>query len=596
MMRIKTFLFSLRGKAIIAATLFVVAFMGLIGYAVLSREKALYLKDRENQARVLAETAGINFTNAILYQEVGLVEESGIIDRYIADLLHKKEDILTIIIFDNTGMVMAHCHLFEHGKFYENAKEVIAHEATLVREVKNKDRGPILEAITPLMVGERRIATLRIEFSLKDFYEKLTNLGKRIFLLTIAAISGSTFLMVLGINAMVRPIRRLSKAMDSIDYGKYDSISDVPRRDEIGYLQKSFASMVKRLKEADLQWENTFNSITDLVTIHDMDFRIVKANTALAQRLGIATDELKGRKCWEVFHNGSGPFPTCPHAATLKTGEPATIEMEYSHMEGIFLTTTFPVLNERKEVVGTVHVAKDITQEKRFQEKLIQSEKMAAMGQMASGIAHEINNPLNSILGYATYLLEETQDNAQGREELDRIVRAAKRCKETVKRFLDFSRETPKSMEPLNIKEVLKDVLSMCHHTISSQKIEVTEDIGTDLLINGAKGQIEEVFVNLVLNACQAMDNGGELTIKAYRDNGWIKVQVADTGCGIPQENLIKILDPFFTTKEPGKGTGLGLAVSHTIIKNHGGNIDCNSIVGKGTTFIITLPENKYAL
>src|SRR3990172_6805379 len=169
MMRIKTFLFSLRGKAIIAATLFVVAFMGLIGYAVLSREKALYLKERENQARVLVETAGINYTNAILYQEVGLTEE----------------------------------------------------------------RGNILEELTPLIVGSKRIATLRIEFSLKDFYGKLTDLGNRIFLLTIAAISGSTFLLVLGINAMVRPIRRLSKAMDSIDYGKYDNISDAPRRDEI---------------------------------------------------------------------------------------------------------------------------------------------------------------------------------------------------------------------------------------------------------------------------------------------------------------------------------------------------------------------------
>ncbi|MFZ3090200.1 MAG: ATP-binding protein [Nitrospirota bacterium] len=589
MIKIKGFISSLRGKAILAATFFIVIFMALTGYTILSREKALYLRDRENQARALTETAGINFTNAYLYQEVGLIEETGVIDRYITDLLSKERRILTIIIFDNSGMVIGHCHLFEHGKFYKDAKEILAHNATFVREVNDKDRGPILEAITPLMVGARRIATLRIEFSLKDFYEKLTNLGKRIFLLTIAAISGSTFLMVLGINAMVRPIRRLSKAMDNIDYGKYDSISDVPRRDEIGYLQRSFAGMVKRLKEADLQWENTFNSITDLVTIHDMDFRIVKANTALAQRLGITTDELKGRKCWEVFHNGSGPFPTCPHAATLKTGEPATIEMEYSHMKGIFLTTTFPVLNERKEVVGTVHVAKDITQEKRFQEKLIQSEKMAAMGQMASGIAHEINNPLNSILGYATYLLE-TMDGPSGKDELNRIAKGAARCKEIVKRFLDLARETPLEMKPIDMEKVVEEVLSMCNHALTSQGIEVIKNIGTDLWIDADKGHIEEVLINIVLNACDAMSAGGRLSIKAHRENSFIKVNISDTGCGIPQENLQKIFDPFFTTKEPGRGTGLGLAVSHTIIKSHGGAIDCESIMGKGTTFIITLP------
>ncbi|MBI3599025.1 MAG: PAS domain-containing protein, partial [Nitrospinae bacterium] len=577
MMRIKTFLFSLRGKAIISATLFVVIFMGVIGYAILSREKALYLKDKENQAVVLVETAGINFTNAILYQEVGLIEETGVVDHYISDLLNKEKDILTIIIFDNTGMVMAHCHLFEHGKFYEDSKEVIAHEATLVREVKNKDRGPILEAITPLMIGERRLATLRIEFSLKDFYEKLTDLGKRIFLLTIIAISGSIFLMVIGINAMTRPIRRLSRAMDIIDYGRFDDFSESPREDEIGHLQRSFMGMVRRLKEADLQWENTFNSITDLITIHDRDFRIVKANIALAHRLGTTTDGLRGKRCWEIFHDSNGPSKDCLHAITLKTGQPATAETEYPNLEGTFLTTTFPVFNERREVVGTVHIAKDITQEKRFQEKLIQSEKMAAMGHMASGIAHEINNPLNSILGYATYLLEETQDGAKGREELDRIARASKRCKETVKRFLDFGRETPKKIEPVNIKEAAADALSMCHHPISSQRIEVMEEIESGLYINGDKGQMEDVFVNLILNACQAMDNGGELTIKAYRDNGWIKVRVSDTGCGIPEENLNKIFDPFFTTKEPGKGTGLGLSVSHTIIKNHGGTIDCES-------------------
>jgi PAS domain S-box-containing protein len=591
MMRIKTFLFSLRGKAIISATLFVVVFMGVIGYAILSSEKALYLKNKEKQAMVLVETAGINFTNAILYQEVGLIEETGVVDHYISNLLNKEKDILTVIIFDNTGMVIAHCHLFEHGKFYENAKEIIAHEDTLVREVKNKDRGPILEAITPLMVGKRRLATLRIEFSLKDFYEKLTDLGKRIFLLTIVAISGSIFLTVIGINAMTRPIRRLSKAMDIIDYGRFDDFSEDPRQDEIGHLQRSFVGMVRRLKEADLQWENTFKSITDLITIHDRDFRIVKVNIALADRLGAATDELKGKRCYEVFHNSSNPCPTCPHAATLKTGQPTTVEIEYPSLKGIFLTTTFPVFNERKEAVGTVHIAKDITQEKRFQEKLIQSEKMAVMGQMASGIAHEINNPLNSILGYATYLLEEAQDGANGREELDRITRAAKRCKETVKRFLDFGREPPKMIEPVNIKKAVADALSMCHHPISSQRIEVMEEIGSDLYINGDKGQMEDVFVNLILNACQAMENGGDLFIKAHRDNGWIKVQVSDTGCGIPEENIDKIFEPFFTTKEPGKGTGLGLSVSHTIIKNHGGAFDCRSIPGEGTTFIVNLPE-----
>ena len=367
MIKIKGFISSLRGKAILAATFFIVIFMALTGYTILSREKALYLRDRENQARALTETAGINFTNAYLYQEVGLIEETGVIDRYITDLLSKERRILTIIIFDNSGMVIGHCHLFEHGKFYKDAKEILAHNATFVREVNDKDRGPILEAITPLMVGTRRIATLRIEFSLKEFYEKLADLGKRIFFLTILAISGSIFLMILGINAMTKPIRRLSKAMDSIDYGRFDIFSgSVVRKDEIGHLQRSFGEMVRRLRDEDLQWENTFNSITDLISIHDKDFRIVKANQSLARRLNITTNELKGKMCWEVFHNDlNEPCPNCPHARTLKTREPATLEIEYAPMRGVFLATTFPVFNEKGDAVGTIHVAKDITVEKR---------------------------------------------------------------------------------------------------------------------------------------------------------------------------------------------------------------------------------------
>lgn len=585
------FIFSLRGKAILLATFFIVVFTALSGYIILSREKALYLKDRENQAKILVETAGINFTNAILYQEVGLIEETGVVDRYIAELLNKEKNILTIIIFDNNGTVTAHCHIFEHGKFYSNAKELISHTDTFIREVRDKERGPILEAVTPLTVGKKRIATLRLEFSLKDFYEKLADLGKRILLLTVLAIFSSIFFVVLGINAMTKPIIKLSKAMDNIEYGRYDTFPEALRKDEMGHLQASFMGMVRRLKEADINWENTFNSITDLLSIHGRDFRILKVNNALARRLHTAPEALVGRYCWEVYQNFNAACPDCPHAQTLKTGDPSTMEKEYTPLGGIFLSTTFPYFNEDGKIVGTIHIAKDITEERRLQKKLIRSEKMSAMGQMASGIAHEINNPLNSILGYSTYMLESWNvEDAHG-EELRKIVNAAVRCKETVKKFLDLAREAPERIESVNINEVIEEALSLCSHSISSQNIKVTKNTDINLWVKADKRRMEEVFINIILNACQAMDNGGELTIKGCKDGDSIKVEITDTGCGIAQENLHRIFDPFYTTKEPGKGTGLGLAVSHTIIRNHGGAIDCESSIGKGTKFTIMLPR-----
>ena len=587
--KIKSFLFSLKGKAILLATLFIAVFMAIIGYNTFTREKNLYFKNMKNQASALVETAGINFSNALISQEVGLTEETGLIDHYIADMLTKEKSILTILIFDESGKIIAHSQLSEYGKIYKDAGNVLNYKDTVIREINDIARGPILEAVTPLMIGRKKIATLRMEFSLKGFYGELAGLVKSIVLLTILAIVVSSFVTVVGINAILAPVERLSKAMDDVDYGIYDGFSEKPRRDEIGQLQKSFISMVNRLREADLQWENTFDSITDLISIHTSDYTIVKANRALAQRLHTTADRLIGKKCWEVFHGFDGACPGCPHSATLTTMTAATLEVEYPALGGIFLTTTFPVFNEKGELTGTIHIAKDITEEKRLQEKFIQSEKMASMGQMAAGIAHEINNPLNSILGYATYLLE-TSDGLSGKEELDRIARAAARCRDAVRRFLDFARETPSKRELVNVKDIAENILSMLHHQISSQKIEVVCEIGAYLWINADKGQIEEVFINMVLNACDAMPDGGRLSITAAGDDSWIKVNISDTGCGIPKENLNKIFDPFFTTKDPGKGTGLGLAVSHTIIRNHGGSIDCRSEPGAGTNFTITLP------
>ncbi|MEK6599717.1 MAG: ATP-binding protein [Deltaproteobacteria bacterium] len=588
MTRIRTFLFSLKGKAIITGTFFIIIFMGVAVYIILSTEWSYYFKDREDLARVLAETAGINFTNAIL--------GTGNIDYYIADLLNKENNILTISIFDNSGMIMAHSNLFEHNKFYKDAKEVIAHQSTFVREIKDKERGPVLEAITPLMAGERRLATLRIEFSMKDLYDRLTLRAERMFLRTIIAISGSIFLMYLGINAILKPIRRLSKAMDSIDYGRYETSSDIPRNDEIGVIERSFSSMIKRLKEADIKWENTFNSITDPISIHYLDYRLAKVNSALTLRCHTTPEDLVGRYCWEVYHNSNHKCPECPHERTLKTGKPSISEKEYHPLGGTFLSSTFPYFNEDGKMIGTIHIAKEITFEKKLQEKLIHSEKMAAMGQIAAGIAHEINNPLNSITGYASYLLEQ-RDETPGKEELDKILKAAVRCKESVRKFLNLARDIPKKIESIDIKEVIENVLSMCHHNIFSQKIKVIKGIiEPDLWVKADKIQIEEAFINIVLNACQAMKDGGELTIKAYEEGGSVKVEIADTGPGIPEEDIDKIFDPFFTTKEPGQGTGLGLAVSRTIIKNNGGAIYCHSVLGEGAAFIITLPGDKYAL
>jgi len=595
--RIKDAIFSFGGKATLASAAFVIFLMITALYVIVSREEDIYLQGADNRARTIIETAGVNFVNTLIYKEIGLIEETGVLDLYISDLMKRDESLLYIVLLDNSGRVVAHSNPKEYGKVYEDRKtrEELASPVTLIRQ-EVQGGIPLLEAVTPLMVGAKRLGVLKIGMTLEGIYQNLYSIQWRMTVLTIGATMVSIVMVVFGVRVFTGPVVDLSKHMDKVDYGGYEDINyNVQRRDEIGHLQRSFSSMLHRLKEADVKWENTFNSITDFISIHSKDYRILKVNNALAQRLHTTTDGLIGRHCWEVFHNSNCVCPNCPHTRTLETGEQSHLEMEYTPLGGIFLTTTFPYLNEKGEMVGTIHIAKDRTAEKRLQEKLIQSEKMAAMGQLVSGVAHEINNPLNSILGYSTYLLEDTLPDDPDREELQKITEAALRCKRIVEELLDFARKKPPKTAPTDINRTVENVLALIKDRVISpahpDKVEVIKGLDPALShIIADETQLEQVFLNIILNAYQAISGDGRITLKTFNDGQSVKVMITDTGCGIPHEDLSRIFDPFFTTKEPGKGTGLGLAVSHSIIGAHGGVIDVESKIGEGTNFTITLP------
>ncbi|MBN2402299.1 MAG: cache domain-containing protein [Spirochaetes bacterium] len=224
--------------------------------------------------------------------------------------------------------------------------------------------------------------------------------------------------------------------------------------------------------------------------------------------------------------------------------------------------------------------------------QIVQSEKLASLGRLASGIAHEINNPLTGILAYSTVLYDDI-DDAGKKEDLKIIIDETMRCREIVKGILDFARETKTDKRPGNINEIIMSVLSILENNFNFQNIEIKKFLAEDLpIINIDSNQIKSVINNLALNAADAMHNGGVLIISTFYDaeNKKIVVMVSDTGIGIEEENLSKIFDPFFTTKETGKGTGLGLSVTYGIVQRHKGSIKVDSTVGAGSTFTITFP------
>jgi len=225
------------------------------------------------------------------------------------------------------------------------------------------------------------------------------------------------------------------------------------------------------------------------------------------------------------------------------------------------------------------------------QNQLLQSEKMASLGKLAAGVAHEINSPLTGILTYSSLLHEAKQDGDRDKEDLEVIVNETNRCKMIVKGLLDFARQTEPQKVLSDINEVTQKSINLISHQASIQNVKIERKIQPDLpQIMIDVGQIQQVFINILLNAIEAMPQGGILTVSSEIEDQMVIVGFTDTGIGIPEENLPKIFDPFFTTKKQGKGTGLGLSVSYGIIERHRGKLEVKSQVGKGTTFTVKLP------
>lgn len=262
--------------------------------------------------------------------------------------------------------------------------------------------------------------------------------------------------------------------------------------------------------------------------------------------------------------------------------------------------STIPTMGSPDEITSLITNFNEMVETlEQKQEELIQSKKMASIGTFSSGIAHEINNPLNNISLSTDTLIEEydTMDPVEVKEILDDIMIQTDRASAIVRNLLDFSRAHSLDMQLVFIDFVLHKTVSLIENELRIHKIDLKKDIA-DMLpeISGDLQQLQQVFLNLIINAEQAIGDDGVITVRARAtDNGYIRTDISDTGPGIAQENMAEIFDPFFTTKEVGKGTGLGLAIVYGIIQKHGGYIEVASKLGEGTTFSVYLPVGVQA-
>jgi PAS domain S-box-containing protein len=350
----------------------------------------------------------------------------------------------------------------------------------------------------------------------------------------------------------------------------------------------------KKIRQSKRNLEAIFDGIQDQLSIQAPDYRILRVNRAVVENHQTTFEKLLNQKCYEAYFQRSQPCERCPVSVTIETKQPATSIMKSSEDNTTLQIFSYPILDEKGNVLSAIEYMKDITEEQKLQEQLIQSEKLAGIGILASGVAHEINNPLSGIIGMAEIALEE-EDPTKNESYLKDILDCAQRISEIVKGLRSYSRTAKKGEQGLvDLNEVLEETLKMVRLVAQKTPVEVIKKFQPVEKIQGNIGEIQQVFTNLITNAFQAMDGkGGKLVLSTRSIGDSVEVKVSDDGMGISQKYLNQIFDPFFTTKKPGEGTGLGLNIVYRIVTKYEGTIDVESKEKMGTTFTIKFPIRR---
>ncbi len=372
--------------------------------------------------------------------------------------------------------------------------------------------------------------------------------------------------------------------------------------DPIGIIALSFEQILEHQKETNRrlsvakdQLQAVFDTVGVCISIIDEDMRIVNCNEKQKELLVSANTEVIGRHCYEIYCGKDSPSLDCPAVETLATGRPVFIR-EVKKKNKHFQIVTSPMKDADGQVTGAIEVSMDVTEKKKSEELMRQAEKLTAIGLLAGGIAHELNNPLGNILGYATLILKDRESGLDPahREKLEIIVEQAKKGSEIIRGLLDFSRQSVPSFQEVRITDIVRKTTRTLQSRLACQGIKIDSDVADALAVRADPRQIELVFLNLMLNSIQAFEGadgkGKGISIRAAREGDFVQVSIADNGPGIPEEILPNIFDPFFTTKPVGKGAGLGLSICSGVIREHKGSIRAVSEPGKGTEFIFRLP------
>ncbi len=361
-------------------------------------------------------------------------------------------------------------------------------------------------------------------------------------------------------------------------------------------LYRSVEAKALELQRLKTYTENIIESINVAVLALDHGGRITACNRAFEELHGTARRQIIGSPVEDIFP--ADVIASIQRAAGTRAWETESsaniFKLYLENRTGRRLIVNLSLIPLRSPIAispGVLIVLDDITEKVRLEDQLLQAEKLSSIGLLAAGIAHEVNTPIAGISSYTQMLLKDTPESDQRKPILEKIEKQTFRAAEIVNGLLNFSRLNGSEFNAVDINQLIDDSLVLLNHQLQVNHIKVESQFDDSLPpVYGNRGKLQQVFVNLFLNARDAMPSGGDLTVRTEMDESMIIVDISDTGMGIPEENIKRIFDPFFTTKTIGKGTGLGLAVTYGIIQEHGGRIFVDSDSGKGTHFRLKLP------
>ena len=360
----------------------------------------------------------------------------------------------------------------------------------------------------------------------------------------------------------------------------------------------------KESLEADGFLVGVLNDIKDKIMVVDTNYKIMGVNESFVKKLGKPKHEIHGRHCYRLLHNLDKPCANshpCSIRDALRAGEISDVlRTRLSGPDAVYTRSiAYPVLDDRGEIVRVIQMERDITKWKKVGDRLYNMQKLASMGKLAAGLAHELNNPMAVILGFVDLLLEKTEQGTQSYDILKIIERQGFNCKRIVENLTSFATFSKITKYSADVNKNLERVISMVVDILRNEKIVIEKNFAGDLpRAKGNPEHLRQVFMNLITNAVAAMHGGGRLTISTRHNSPENRVEILfqDTGHGIKREYRNEVFDPFFTTREVGEGPGLGLSACFGLVSKYDGEITFETVTeeenreNKGTTFTVSLP------